>query len=194
MPRPVEFERAEVLTAAMQVFWTHGYQATSMIDLEQATGLRPGSIYNAFESKKGLFLQVIDHYRTNMVSPRIESILNIGPPMAGIEAFFKTTYEDFEPDQLIGCMLTNTATEVGNDDQDIQQAVTEGILQIEAAFKARLREAQQTGDFDPKRDTGAAALHLTSCYQGLSVIGRLTRNKERLALIASAALDSIRKQ
>ena len=53
MPRPAEYVRSEVLHQAMETFWRKGYAATSMKDLTRATGLQPGSLYGAFESKRG---------------------------------------------------------------------------------------------------------------------------------------------
>jgi len=192
MGRHQEFDQEEVLNRAMQIFWKKGYQSASMADLEKATGLGPGSIYNAFGSKKGMFLKVIDHYAARIAGHRIETILNAGEPLAAIEAFFRSTYEDAEADQLIGCLLTNTATEIGRTDADIQKSVATAIGRIETAFKERLTEARNAGSLDPAKDLTATAAHLAACYQGLLVISRLTRDKARLKTITGAALATLR--
>ncbi len=192
MARHAEFDRDEVLSRAMEVFWTKGYQATSLVDLEHATGLKPGSLYNAFDSKKGLFLAVIAHYRETVVGVRLSTILDNGRPLAGIEAFFRTAYDGFEREQLIGCLLTNTATEMAPDDPEIQEAVASGIAMIEQAFCRRLLEAQGAGEIDAGLDAAATAVHLTSCFQGLGVMGRLTRDPERLEAITDQALAALK--
>lgn len=194
MARHLEFDRTKVLEAAMKVFWLKGYQGTSMVDLETATGLKPGSIYNSFKSKKGLFVMVIAHYRKQTVEWRITHILNTGSPLQGIEAFFRTTYQGFKPDQLIGCMLTNTATELNTSDAEIEQGISQGLSSIQQAFHARLKEAQQNGEIENSVNIAHAALHLTSCYQGLCVIGRLTKDSAQLKIIADQALASISVQ
>ncbi len=191
MPRTLEFNKDEAIDAAMRVFWTNGYLATTLVDLEQATTLRPGSLYNTFSSKKGLFLAAIDYYRLSVVQNRISTILDKGGPLEGIEAFFRTAYEDLEPDQLIGCLLTNSAIECGSDDTDIQKRIAAGIADIEAGFCRRLTEAQAAGLFEKEVDAPKMALHLTSCYQGFGVIGRLTRDKARLQIITDQALASL---
>ena len=44
----------------MREFWERGYHETSVEDLVAATGLRPGSLYNAFPGgKRSLFLQTL---------------------------------------------------------------------------------------------------------------------------------------
>jgi len=191
MARPAEFVRAEALEAAMHVFWMQGYQATSMQDLEKATGLKPGSLYNAFGSKRELFGQVLAFYREQVVAERINTILNRGKPLAGIARFFKSTFEDLTPDQLLGCLLTNTATEEVTEDQQIRAVVSGGIEQIQRAFEQRLSEAKKSGALEQSKDPAKLALHLTACYQGLCVIGRLNRDKAQLRIVAEQALASV---
>ena len=38
MPKEKQFDRAAVLTQAMELFWKQGFEATSMQDLVDATG------------------------------------------------------------------------------------------------------------------------------------------------------------
>jgi TetR/AcrR family transcriptional repressor of nem operon len=191
MARNIEFEQSDVLDAAMSIFWDKGYKGTSMLDLEKATSLKPGSIYNSFKSKKGLFLAVLEHYQKQMVTMRIESILDKGDPLQAIENFFRSTYLGFDSDQLIGCLLTNTATELSNTDADIQRYVSAGINVIERAFVKRLTEAKKIGSIPAVTHLEGLAFHLTSCFQGLCVIGRLTRDSQRLKLISDQAIQSI---
>ncbi len=192
MGRHQEFDAQEVLEGAMWVFWEKGYRATSMVDLEQATGLQPGSIYNAFGSKKGLFLAVLDHYREQVVGERVNVLLHGGEPLAAIEAFFRTAYEDLEPEELAGCLLTNSAIEVASGDAEIQACVSEAITSIETAFKTRLEEAQALGALSADKDPALLAAHLSACFQGFGVIGRLTRDKARLDAVSKAAMMSLR--
>lgn len=61
--RNAEFDRETVLRAAMGAFMVNGYAKNSMQDLTKATGLHPGSIYCAFNNKKGLLLATIGQYQ-----------------------------------------------------------------------------------------------------------------------------------
>lgn len=60
--RPRNFDRNDALDRALDLFWKHGYDNTSMADLSAAMELRPPSIYAAFGSKEGLFEEVVDRY------------------------------------------------------------------------------------------------------------------------------------
>src|SRR4051812_42357533 len=61
--RPRSFDRDAALQRAMEVFWRHGYEATSLADLTAAMGINPPSLYAAFGDKKRLFLEAIERYR-----------------------------------------------------------------------------------------------------------------------------------
>ena len=54
-----QFDPAAALDRALAVFWHKGYEATSIQDLELATGLGRGSLYNAFKDKESLFLEAL---------------------------------------------------------------------------------------------------------------------------------------
>ncbi|PTR23584.1 TetR family transcriptional regulator [Rhodococcus sp. OK519] len=60
--RPRAFDTQAVLEAAMRLFWEHGYDATSMTQLREVTGLSSASLYGAFGSKQGLFERAAEHY------------------------------------------------------------------------------------------------------------------------------------
>lgn len=60
MGRPRGFDEAIAVDAAAEVFRRGGYAAASVDQLVEATGMHRGSLYNAFGSKHGLFLRVLD--------------------------------------------------------------------------------------------------------------------------------------
>ncbi|OKI06247.1 transcriptional regulator [Streptomyces sp. CB02923] len=60
--RPRAFAMEAVLESAMLLFWEQGYEATSLAQLRQATGLSSASLYGAFGSKEGLFEKAVEHY------------------------------------------------------------------------------------------------------------------------------------
>lgn len=60
--RPKSFSPENVLRLALTCFTAGGYEGTSMDDLVQALDLHRGSLYEAFGSKRGLFLAVLDDY------------------------------------------------------------------------------------------------------------------------------------
>jgi AcrR family transcriptional regulator len=78
MGRPQSFDTATVVQAARDVFWDKGLDATSLPDLEHATGLGRSSLYHAFSSKRGLFDAAVQDYLDTVVRPRL-SVLTTEP-------------------------------------------------------------------------------------------------------------------
>lgn len=58
--RPKVFDRDAALDKAMKLFWQHGYEATSLADLVEATGAKAPTLYAEFTNKEGLFRAVLD--------------------------------------------------------------------------------------------------------------------------------------
>ena len=66
--RPKAFDETEVIERAMDVFWLKGYEATGLTELLECMGISRQSLYDTFGNKRGLFLRVIDHYRSTQLS------------------------------------------------------------------------------------------------------------------------------
>src|SRR6516164_3398429 len=84
-----QFDHDAVVDRAMMLFWRKGYGGTSIHDLEKATRLRRGSLYNAFGDKQGLFVAALKRYETTVGHERIKQLSNPDPYRA-IEGFLET--------------------------------------------------------------------------------------------------------
>jgi len=62
LARTPEFDQEQVLDAALHAFWRKGYEATTLSDLLEATGLARQSLYNTFGDKRALFLASLRRY------------------------------------------------------------------------------------------------------------------------------------
>lgn len=58
----------------MLAFWKSGYNATSIQELEQATGLKRTSIYNAFGDKRQLFRRALQRYLSTVLSGFLQAL------------------------------------------------------------------------------------------------------------------------
>lgn len=54
--------RQQILTAAAACFAAKGYHRTTMDDIVRASGLSKGSLYWYFDSKRALFLALVEHF------------------------------------------------------------------------------------------------------------------------------------
>ena len=65
MGRPKQFIREEVLQKALPLFWEKGISATTVQDLEAATGVNKSGLYSEFENKEDIFLASLRYYLEN---------------------------------------------------------------------------------------------------------------------------------
>src|SRR5688500_2233977 len=77
--RPREFDPKHVTRRAMDVFWSSGYNGTSLPDLLEATHLSRSSLYAAYGDKHGLFLSALDQFIEDSFA-RIDSDLEPSRP------------------------------------------------------------------------------------------------------------------
>src|SRR6202023_2269994 len=118
MARPREFDVDIALDRAMEVFWSKGYEATSLDDLCEVTGLSRSSLYATFGSKRNLLLRSVDRY-VEQRTPRIAAVL--AQPLPIRDAFAALLREFI--DQIVagpgrrGCFLGNCAAELPRGDR-----------------------------------------------------------------------------
>ncbi len=132
--RPKEFDKQEALAQAMDVFWTHGYDATSVQDLLDAMGINRGSMYDTFGDKHALFTAAYDHYAQNAAA-RITRILDgPGSPLANIRKLLRCMADPAGDGRRRGCMCTNAVVELAPHDAQVAGAVKNTL-----GFLARAR-------------------------------------------------------
>ena len=143
MARPRSFCEQQVINAAMNAFWQHGYEATSMCDLENATGLKRISIYNAFGDKEGMFLAALDMYYEQG-----KQLFQQDVPEAGLEGIhmvfdkISTASDDSCPNHC-GCLMVNALLDINKSSPAIKERLLRFKTQVELAFHKALQKARE---------------------------------------------------
>lgn len=60
--RPAKFDRDQVIASAINAFFAKGFEATTLGDLEAATGVDRSTLYNSFGGKAGLYSSATSTY------------------------------------------------------------------------------------------------------------------------------------
>lgn len=188
--RPREFDEDEVVTAARDLFWERGYEATSVQDLVDELGLTRGSLYGAFGDKRGLFARALDRYVADTDALFAGADAD-GPALPRLRAILMAALEAPSGAPRRGCMLGNTAVELSGSDPAAADVVRAGFSLTEATFRGLLERAQASGEL-PRGDAGAQARLLLALLQGLQVLARTEADPTRLAVAVDAALDGLR--
>jgi len=186
--RPRSFDLDDVLTKAMHVFWRHGYEGASLARLQEATGLTPPSVYNAFGSKEGLYEACLDHYAGGPGARPVSALSGV-PRRAGIRAFLVAAAHEFtRPGQPPGCMISTAALALSPDLDPVagtaaaRRAATLGLV---ADYLAR---AQAGGALSPDADPTTLARFFGAVIQGMSVQAHDGATVAELTALADVAL------
>jgi TetR/AcrR family transcriptional regulator, transcriptional repressor for nem operon len=184
-----QFDHDTVVERAMMLFWRRGYGGTSIQDLEKATRLRRGSLYNAFGDKQGLFVAALKRYETTVSQERIKQLSNPDPYCA-IEGFLNTLVTQMsEPRRPRGCLHTNTSLEFPHAPDEVLRIIAERTAGIEGAIYVALRRAQAEGVVDPAVDARALARFYLGVAKGISFLHKVFGDASALRDIVKIAMS-----
>jgi TetR/AcrR family transcriptional repressor of nem operon len=189
MARHKAFREDEVLERAMRRFWTHGYEATSIQDLVDTTGINRASLYGTFGDKERLFAAAVDHYLARVSAERL-AILDRGAPAS---AAIRDYFEDLlafagGPGRGLGCLLTNTAVELAPHQPDVAERIRASFARVEDVFARTIERGQQDGDIKAMDDPRRLAHFLVGLIQGIRVLIRARTEPERLRDVVEVGL------
>jgi TetR/AcrR family transcriptional repressor of nem operon len=189
MGRSREYDEGAVLTGAMHAFRRSGYEGTSIRELESATGLKAGSIYNSFNDKAGLFDAAFAHYNSAVLQRRIDRFAPPERGLRGIRDLFLSLLQ--EPDGgRSGCLITNSAIELGGM-APIHAGVEQGLATLETVFRERLLAARASGVLRAEIDPKGAAMKLLALYQGTLVLFRAGRTSASLKTLINQEFNQM---
>lgn len=193
MPWQKNFDIDKTLDRAMQTFWAHGYEATSMRNLLDVMEINRGSLYDTYGDKRTLFIAALKRYDEKIRKARLRSLQSSHPPLEAIQALFNDWIEQVMNDpERGGCFLTNTALELSTHDAEISNIVARSQKAIERFFLENIRNAQTQGRINLKLDATAASKSLLATLLGLLVLSRSRPERKLLQTIADEAISRLR--
>ena len=159
-----------MLDAALQAFWRKGYEATTLPDLLQATGLARQSLYNSFGDKRALFLACLRRYADLQITELSES-LERGPVRAAIRGVLESVLNGASLE--CGCFMVNSAAELLPRDREVGRLVASTLKRQEQALAHALRRGVREGELHltPKRIEQTARF-LMGTLQGLPMLAK----------------------
>lgn len=191
MGRTREFDIDEALDAALETFWEHGYEATSVQTLCRAMGIQPGSAYAAFGSKRDLFRSALRRYAQAVSVEAVRRITSGPTGLAGLQAYFEHLIEAMvDGHRQWGCFLTNSLVEFAERDPELAGMVRLHLANLQAAFEAALTRARVRGALRPGAGPTQARL-LVAVVQGMNVLAKQRPGRAALRAITDAAIDGL---
>lgn len=193
MARPREFDADAALERATRVFWTKGFEQTSLDDLCEATGLNRSSLYAAFGAKRDLYLSALARYEDGSAA-RIAKALRGRSLREGVKAFLDALIDSIVagPGRR-GCFIGNCAAEMACLDRGAAARVRRSLGRIESVFRREFEEARRRGELPEGADPAALACFLTAGVQGLRLVGKANPDRRALEDVAAVMLRCLER-
>ena len=171
MVRHKEYDRHEVIENAVGLFWQKGYKATSVTDIVQATGLNTASMYKEFGDKDGLFEEALEHYRQNIVSHRIQMLID-EPNIRGVEKYIESVVNGAASEEYRGCLMLNHLAQKHSISRQAVEKISDFCAKTESLLEVAFRNAQSNGEISTGRDPAVLASFVMCLIHGLVLYGR----------------------
>lgn len=177
MSRSKEYERDEVLEAAMNTFWLKGYSATSIRDLTAAMGINKFSLYKEFGDKRSLYLEAFAKYRQELMEKRMLTLENDERGLECIRDFFDQYVMDVtssldDPERPTACLsVLNSVDPIGHEPaaKEIMNSI---MSRMAGAFERVLERSVQQNQLPSGADINKLAIYLVGCTYGLDIVSK----------------------
>ncbi len=189
--RPRSFDRAAALRRAMELFWTRGYEATSLSDLTAAMGISSPSLYAAFGCKEALFREAVALYGATEGVGALRLLDEAPTAQAAIEAMLRRSAQRFtRPGRPPGCLAVLGAINCSADNEAVQRHLAEWRAGVFKAIRRRFQRGVAEGELPARFDIEAAAAFYVTVQNGLSLQARDGASRQRLDAIVDCAMGA----
>lgn len=173
------------------MFWTKGYEATSVPDLLQAMGLSRSSLYETFTDKETLYLEAVQRYKTISLSKRV--LLESAPSAKeGIRRYFDRQISNaLDEASPHGCLITNATVGMDSPDEQVQAAIRDSFDSLEKCFINVLKRGQQAGEIASDKDLKTLATLLLNLNHGINVVTKMKPDRKLYDDMIEAVLNML---
>jgi AcrR family transcriptional regulator len=186
--RPREFCMEGTLAAALRVFWSKGYEGTSLTDLTEAMGITRPSLYAAFGNKESLFRKALDLYER-------EKLEYVGRALAEptarrvAEALLRGAVDNAcSSEEPHGCLGVITSVACGEESQSIRDEVLERGKVAKRALIERFERARAEGDLPSHVDIESLTNLLYAVVQGICIQAGSGATRDELEKVVDTGL------
>jgi AcrR family transcriptional regulator len=159
--------KRQLMEHAKHLFVTLGYQHTTTEKIAQAAGVTEPVLYRHFDSKKTLFLEVLDDIREATIHRWATETDAIPDPMERLNAIVDF-YLGSQVEHALEFHIMHRSL-VETDDEDIAACLRTFYLDSEKMLTKVIREGQETGAFRKDLDARVGAWELIRTALGYTL-------------------------
>jgi TetR/AcrR family transcriptional repressor of nem operon len=168
-----QFDRDAALRKAMQLFWSQGYEATGVADLLDHMEIGRQSMYDTFGNKRSLFLAALRAYFAEQGARVVTQLRAPGSPLENLRAVFGQWQQMLGEIGPFGCLMGNTAAELGPHDEEAAQIVRMGFAGVTREIAETIRQGQEAGEIRAGLDPEELASLIVVTIQGAALLTKV---------------------
>jgi AcrR family transcriptional regulator len=173
------------------LFWSRGFEATSISDLTSAMKITPPALYSAYGDKKRLFLEAVDRYEREAGCLAQKALTEEPTAQDAIRSLLHGAVNSFtKPGAPRGCVVVLGATNCTAESTDIYLALAERRANAERAVRARIHIGEMAGELADGADVDAIAGMVTATIYGLAVKAKDGVSRAQLHRIVSQMMEA----
>lgn len=183
-----QFDPDVALEKAMMLFWSNGYAATGVSEIQAELGVGRKSLYDTFGSKRDLYIKALERYGRSASATYHAALNGDGPALDQIRALMRDGADMHAKPDSIGCMMGCSIAEFGDDDPAIAAVVRKNLRKIEDAFYAAFERAKQNAEIGAETNSRDLARMFVALTQAVALVGRSQGDPQVPTSIVNAAL------
>ncbi|MGN6035905.1 TetR/AcrR family transcriptional regulator [Brevibacterium casei] len=187
-----------MLDAAAAEFRVHGFADTSTEQLCEASGVRRGSLYNAFTSKDELFVQALERYATTFRERQAVILTDTERTgaerlRAVLDAIVQEEHAAAEHLHGAGCMVVHAMMnpDLRERDERIGSILDRDLRERLSLLEGAIRAGQIDGSVPAEVDPAEGALLFVTVVSGLRVMGQAGTAPDTLHRVALAGIATL---
>ena len=189
--RPRAYQPEVALGKALDLFRKRGFSATSLDELSAATGMNRPSLYGAFGDKRELYIKSYQRSRADARAAMIDIFRDPLPLRQGLQRIYAVALDIYLSGEAgpRGCFTVMTAASEAVADPEIRSLVLEGLSELDQAFAACFRLAQEKGELPPSAEPAVLAQLASATLHSIAIRARAGVPRKQLQAIVTGAVD-----
>lgn len=188
---PTVDTQQRILDSARELIYSRSYADVGVAAICDHAGVKKGSFYHFFPSKRDLTLAVLDGYyleiKTHLLA---QAFANDIPPLARLARFGQLSYEfqkqvSLDTGRVIGCFFGNLASELSTQDEPIRAKVAQIFANLQGGIRSLLQEAVAAGELQ-NINIEATAQAMLAYFEGVMLLAKNRNDVEIMGQLLPA--------
>lgn len=187
--RPRNFDKAEAIQIALDLFRKKGFDNTSIGDLTEALHINKPSLYAAFGNKEELFSEILKAYISGPASYFFE-VFNEATTKGLVKSLLTKSIEIlFYSENPHGCLIVMSTASEELQKIGIQQSLVASLKEHQDKLAERFERAKVEGELKKEVDSIRLALYIVTIHKGLSLQAINGSTKAELTELVQQVVD-----